>query len=34
MNFEIILEEILLGRGKGYLKLKSKQKEGLQAIVF
>ena len=30
MDFESILEEILLGRGHGNLK----QKEGLQAIVF
>ena len=34
MDFESILEEILLGRGKGNLKLKPKQKEELQAIVF
>ena len=34
MDFESILEEILLGRGQGNLKLKPKQKEGLQAIVF
>ena len=30
MDFEIILEEILLGRGQGKLKLKLKQKEALQ----
>ena len=34
MDFESILEEILLGRGQGNLKLKPKQKEELQAIVF
>ena len=34
MDFESILEEILLGRGQGNLKLTPKQKEGLQAIVF
>ena len=34
MDFESILEEILLGRGQGNLKLKPKQKERLQAIVF
>ena len=34
MDFESILEEILLGRGQGHLKLKPKQKEALQAIVF
>ena len=34
MDFESILEEILLGRGQGNLKLKPKHKEGLQAIVF
>ena len=34
MDFESILEEILLGRGQGNLKLNPKQKEGLQAIVF
>ena len=33
MDFESILEEILLGRGQGNLKLKPKQKEALQAIV-
>ena len=33
MDFESILEEILLGRGQN-LKLKPKQKEELQAIVF
>ena len=33
-DFESILEEILLGRGQGNLKLKPKQKEALQAIVF
>ena len=32
MDFESILEEILLGRGQG--QLKPKQKEALQAIVF
>ena len=34
MDFESILEETLLGRGQGHLKLKPKQKEALQAIVF
>ena len=34
MDFESISEEILLGRGQGNLKLNSKQKEALQAIVF
>ena len=34
MDFESILEEILLGRGQGNLKLKPKQREALQAIVF
>ena len=34
MDFESILEEILLGRGQGNLQLKLKQKEALQAIVF
>ena len=34
MDFESILEEILLGRGQGNLKLKPKQKEKVQAIVF
>ena len=34
MDFENILEEILLGRGQGNLKFKPKQKEALQAIVF
>ena len=34
MDFESILEEILLGRGQGNLKLKPKQKEALHAIVF
>ena len=34
MDFESILEEILLGRGQGNLKLKPKKKEALQAIVF
>ena len=35
MDFESILEEILLGRGQGNRKLKPKeQKEALQAIVF
>ena len=33
-DFESILEEILLDRGQGNLKLKPKQKEALQAIVF
>ena len=33
-DFQSILEEILLGRGQGTLKLKPKQKEALQAIVF
>ena len=30
MDFESILEDILLGRGQGNLKLKPKQKEALQ----
>ena len=30
MDFESILEEILLGRGQGNVKLKPKQKEALQ----
>ena len=34
MDFESILEEILLDRGQGNLKLKPKQKEALQGIVF
>ena len=34
MDFESILQEILLGRGQGNLKLEPKQKEALQAIVF
>ena len=34
MDFESILEQILLGRGQGNLKLKPKQKEALQVIVF
>ena len=34
MDFESILEETFLGRGQGNLKLKPKQKEALQAIVF
>ena len=34
MDFVSILEEILLGRGQGNLKLEPKEKEGLQAIVF
>ena len=34
MDFESILEDILLGRGQGNLKLKPKQKRALQAIVF
>ena len=37
MDFESILEEILLGRGQGSqgnLKLKPKQKEAVQVIVF
>ena len=34
MDFESILEETLLGRGQGNLKLKPKQKEALQVIVF
>ena len=33
MDFESILEEILLDRGQGNLKLQPKQKEALQAIV-
>ena len=32
MDFESILEEILLGRGQGNLKLKPKQKEALQIV--
>ena len=34
MDFQSILEEILLGRGQGILKLKPKQKGALQAIAF
>ena len=34
MDFESILEQIFLGRGQGNLKLKPKQKEALQVIVF
>ena len=34
MDFESILEEVLLDRGQGNLKLKPKKKEALQAIVF
>ena len=34
MDFESILEEILLGRGQGNLKLKPKHKEALQAGLF
>ena len=34
MDFESILEEILLGRGQGNLKLKPKQKEALHATVL
>ena len=34
MDFESILEEILLGRGQGNLKLKPKQKEALQQVLF
>ena len=34
MDFESILEKILLGRGQGNFKFKPKQKEALQAIVF
>ena len=34
MDSESILEEILLGRGQGNLKLNPKQKGALQAIVF
>ena len=30
MDFESILEEIVLGRGQGNLRLKPKQKEALQ----
>ena len=30
MDFESILEEILLGRGQGNLELRPKQKEALQ----
>ena len=30
MDFESILDEILLGRGQGNLKLKANQKEALQ----
>ena len=33
-EFGFILEEVLLGRGQGNLKLKPKQKEALQAIVL
>ena len=32
MDFESILEEILLGRGQGNLKLMPKQKEALQRV--
>ena len=34
MDFESILEQILLGRGQGNLELKPKPKEALQVIVF
>ena len=34
MDFESILEEILLGRGQGNLKLKPKQKEALRSRLF
>ena len=34
MDFESILEEIILSRGQENLKLKPKQKEALQAIIF
>ena len=34
MDFESILEEILLDRGQGNLKLKPKQKVALQAIIL
>ena len=34
MDFESILEEILLGKGQGNLKLKPKQKVALQAIIL
>ena len=34
MNFESILEEILLDRGQRNLKLKPKQKVALQAIIL
>ena len=33
MDFDSVLEEVLLVRGQGNLKLKQKQKEALQAIV-
>ena len=33
MDFDGVLEEVLLVRGQGNLKLKQKQKEALQAIV-
>ena len=34
MDIESILEEILLGRGQETLKVKPKQREAHQAIVF
>ena len=34
MDFEGILEEIVLGRGQENLKLKPKQKVALQAIIL
>ena len=34
MDFDSIREDFLLGRGQGNLKVKPKQKEALQAIVF
>ena len=34
MDFESIREEILLGRGQENLKLKPKQKEGLQCYFL
>ena len=33
IDFDSVLEEVLLVRGQGNLKLKQKQKEALQAIV-
>ena len=34
MDFESILEEILLGRGQGNLKLKPKKKEAQRSRLF